>query len=102
MINYLTRRRTSVPYVNFMPPEMMAFGEAAIVRAFDAHPPDYVLIVERTTSEYGHAAFGADEAYGALLMSWIRARYRTVAGIGQHRPLPSEQPAHIVAMKRIR
>ncbi len=83
MINYLTRRATSVPFVNYMPPEVAAFGEPAMVRAFEARPPDYVLLVDRDTSEYGYASFGSDARYGRRLLTWIRGRYDEAARIGQ-------------------
>jgi hypothetical protein len=82
MINYLGRRITPVPFVNYMPPEVTAFGEPAMLRAFAERPPDYVLLVDRDTSEYGFAAFGSDPRYGAALLSWIRARYEAVTRVG--------------------
>jgi hypothetical protein len=88
MINYLARRTTPVRFVNYMPPEMTAFGEPEMLRAFAEHPPDYVLFVDRDTSEYGFAAFGSDPRYGAALLSWIRTRYEAVTRIG---PGPSEK-----------
>lgn len=81
MINYLTRRSTPVRFVNYMPPEVMAFGETAIVDALDAHPPDYILLVDRDTSEYGYGFFGSDVRYGRATMSWIEARYEPIAHV---------------------
>jgi len=88
MINYLARRITPVPFVNYMPPEVTAFGEPEMLRAFAEHPPDYVLLVDRDTSEYGFAAFGSDPRYGAALLSWVRTRYEAVIRVG---PGVSEQ-----------
>jgi hypothetical protein len=98
MINYLARRQTPVPFVNFMPPELMAFGEGAMIDAFARHPPDFVLIVDRDTSEYGYASFGADPRYGARLMAWLRDRYERVTQAGRD---PLRQDAGgIVVMRR--
>jgi hypothetical protein len=86
MINYLARRETPVRFINFMPPELIAFGERAIVEAFEAHPPDFVLLVHRNTKEYGYASFGSDPAYGHEIVGWMDRRYRAVHTIG-HDPL---------------
>ncbi|HEV3057990.1 MAG TPA: glycosyltransferase family 39 protein [Vicinamibacterales bacterium] len=83
MINYLSRRETPVPFVNFMPPELIAFGEGAIVQSLDAHPPDYLMLVHRTTAEYGYALFGASADYGQEVMAWVRSRYVRTDLIGR-------------------
>ena len=82
MLNYLTRRRNPTPYINFMLPELAAFGEAAMVAALDEHPPDLVVIVHRDTSEYGVGFFGRDPRYGPQIMDWVARRYETAALIG--------------------
>jgi hypothetical protein len=86
MLNYLLRRETPLPFVNFMPPEVMAFGEDAMVQALDRHPPDIVVFIHRDTSEYGFELFGTDPAYGRQIMTWIRAHYESTAVIG-HEPM---------------
>jgi hypothetical protein len=86
MLNYLLRRETPVPFVNFMPPEMIAFGEDAMVQALDRHPPDIVVFVHRDTSEYGFDIFGTDPAYGRQIMTWIRGHYESTDVIG-HEPM---------------
>jgi hypothetical protein len=83
MINYLSRRDTPVPFLNFMPPELIAFSEQSIVQSLDAHPPDYVLLVHRTTAEYGYALFGASAGYGQEVMTWVRNRYVRLDIIGR-------------------
>jgi hypothetical protein len=99
MINYLARRTTSVRFVNYMPPELIAFGETEIIRSFAAHPPDYVLLVDRDTSEYGYPAFGVDRNYGAALLGWIRDRYRKVARIERGN---GEKAGGIEVLERVR
>jgi hypothetical protein len=86
MLNYLLRLETPLPFVNFMPPEVMAFGEDVMVQALDRHPPDIVVFVHRDTSEYGFELFGTDPAYGRQIMTWIRARYESADVIG-HEPM---------------
>ena len=73
MINYLARRRTPTPYLNFMPPEIVLYGEDAIVAALAQAPPDAIVLLHKDTSEYGFALFGSD--YGKQIEAWIRPRY---------------------------
>jgi hypothetical protein len=86
MLNYLLRRQTPLPFVNFMPPELMAFGEDAMVRALERRPPDIVVFVHRDTSEYGFGLFGTDPGYGRRIMTWVRGRYESIDVIG-HEPM---------------
>ncbi len=81
MLNYLTRRRTPTPFLNFMPPELIFWGEEAVVEALRASPPDAVVIVHKDTREYGKSWFGSP-GYGATILSWIRARYGVAATYG--------------------
>ena len=74
LLNYLLRRPNPTPYVNFMPPELQFFGEAAMLDALRAHPPDRIALVHKDTTEYGVPLFGRD--YGQALMRWVRENYR--------------------------
>jgi hypothetical protein len=100
MLNYLLRRETPLPFVNFMPPEVLAFGEDAMVQALERHPPDIVVFVHRDTSEYGFELFGTDPGYGRRIMTWIRARYESIDVIG-HDPM-SASGSGIQFLKRSR
>jgi hypothetical protein len=80
-LNWLTRRVNPTPYVNFMPPELLLFGEGRIVEAFAQSPPDFVILVHKDTSEYGYPLFGSD--YGEALAAWIRRTYVPVRRYGQ-------------------
>lgn len=88
MLNYLARRRNPTPYPNFMPPELLFFGEERILDALRTTPPDAVVLVHKDTSEYGPRFFGQD--YGAPIMAWVRRAYTSAALIGAP-PLASEQ-----------
>jgi hypothetical protein len=83
MINYLSRRENSTPYVNLMVPEVLTFGESVIQRAFERAPPDYILLVHKDTIEYGVPYFGSDPRYGQAIMDWIGRHYTTVEVIGR-------------------
>jgi len=93
MLNWLSRRINPTPYVNFMPPELLLFGEQRIAAAFRAHPPDWVLLVHKDTSEYGYPFFGPD--YGRELATWIQESYEPVSLQGQ----PPLQPGTIFGIQ---
>lgn len=99
MLNYLARRRTSIPYLFFTPAEILLQGESHMLDALKAAPPDRIAIVHRQTSEIGPAWFGRD--YGRSLAEWIYGHYRTEEVIGD----PPLQPASkfgIAILTRIR
>jgi len=81
MLNYLTRRRSPTRYVNFMPPELIFFGEEEILAALAADPPELVALVHKDTTEYGYRFFGTD--YGRGIGGWVRANYREVLRVGE-------------------
>jgi hypothetical protein len=80
MINYLARRVNGTGYVNFMPPELLMFGEDRILEAFRAHPPDLVVIAHKDTREYGVGFFG--RGYGRELHRFVSQHYQPVARFG--------------------
>jgi hypothetical protein len=75
MVNYLMRIRSPLRVINLMPPEMMAFGEDDVLRSLAASPPDFVLMIPRSTAEYGYPRFGSDARYGLRIVSWVNERY---------------------------
>lgn len=92
-LNYLARATNPTPYVNFMPPELILFGEERIVESFRAAPPDVVFLAHKNTSEYGVPWFGRD--YGQKLFGWLMSEYRPVALFGDPPlglQLPGEPP----------
>jgi hypothetical protein len=80
MLNYLARRRTSVRHLNFMPIELVMFGEETMLGELAAHPPDFVSLVHKDAAEYGARFFGHD--YGRRLAAWVAQHYRPVAQHG--------------------
>jgi hypothetical protein len=88
MLNYLSRHSSSVPLMNFMPLEFALYGEDHILESFHNHPPDYITLVHKDTSEYGFRFFGRD--YGQTLWAWIQKNYHPVALIGDP-PLRDEK-----------
>ncbi|MGA2582016.1 MAG: hypothetical protein ABSG31_01970 [Tepidisphaeraceae bacterium] len=73
MINYLSRRRTPTRYVNFNPPDLLLFGEQNMLTALQHSPPDFIMIVHKDTTEFGHPYFGRD--YGRSIYDWIENHY---------------------------
>lgn len=75
-LNYLMRRRTPIRVINFMPPELIMFGEREIVDELNANAPAYVLCRTRLTNEYGVPMFGTD--YAQSITEWLRKNYEVV------------------------
>jgi len=83
MLNYLARKPEPTRYLSFMPPEVLMFGEAAMLAELRANPPDRVVLVHRVTAEYGTPLFGRD--YGRELAAWVASRYAPVQTFGDRR-----------------
>jgi len=98
MVNYLARQRNPTRYTFFMPSDVLMFGEGNIVAALDASPPDYVVLMHKDTSDYGHRFFGQD--YGLALMGWVSRHYRPVGRIGSE-PFRNQRFG-VVVLKRTR
>ena len=80
--NYWTRRRNPSHFNLFLPPEIAAFGEGAMLADLEADPPDFVLLAHRDGREFGVGPFGRDPRNGARLRAWVERRYERVARIG--------------------
>jgi hypothetical protein len=80
MLNYLARRPTSVRHLNFMPVELLMFGEDAMLDELAAQPPDLVALVHKDAAEYGARFFGHD--YGQRLAAWVARSYHPIAQHG--------------------
>ena len=76
MLNYLLRRPNPTPYYNFMPPELVMFGQESIIEAFERDTPEWIVMMGRGATEYGYRYLG--KGYGELLADWIRGRFRVV------------------------
>jgi len=82
MLNYLSRRPTTLPQMNFMMTEMIVFGEETMLAGFQARPPDYVVLVHKDTSEWGVGPFGRDNRNGRRIMRWVNQNYEPVVLFG--------------------
>ena len=79
MLNFLTQRKNPTPYINFMPPEFILFGESNMLNAFHATPPDYIVLTNKPLEEYGFQEAGID--IGVELYQWIENNYALVKKI---------------------
>jgi hypothetical protein len=80
MLNYLSRRVNPTPHNNFMPPSLLVFGEDNILQSFKDHPPDFVMLVHKDTTEFGSRFFGRN--YGWWIAAWIEDNYERAELIG--------------------
>ncbi len=81
-INYWIRHRNPSRYLLFLPTEIAAFGESAMLADLGANPPDFAVLAHRDPGEFGVGPFGRDPRNGARLRAWLDARYERVARIG--------------------
>jgi hypothetical protein len=72
MLNYLSRRASPTPYVNFMPPEVILFGQERMVRALSSRPAGLVAIVPKGMGEYGYRGL---RDYAPAVAGWLNSHY---------------------------
>jgi hypothetical protein len=96
-INYFLRTPTPTPFLNFMPPEILHYGDERIAREMASSPPDLVLVVHKDLSEYGVGQFG--DGYGTALMVWVRDGYEPIEQIGDP-PLEESSGFGIQVLRR--
>src|SRR5262249_9542969 len=80
LINFITRRVTPVPDMNFNPPSLVMYGEENMLARLRAHPPDRIALVGCDTSIYGARFFG--QHYGRQISLWIHENYEPVRLFG--------------------
>jgi len=88
ILNYLARRRSTLPWMQLAPYEIPYYGEDRIVGALEARPPDFIAIAHFDMSEYGCRFFGTDFARQTGL--WIEKNYAPVSLAGSW-PLRDEK-----------
>lgn len=73
MLNFLSGLPNSTPYINLMPPEWTTFGGSAILRAYEANPPDWLCCIQTNVRFYGLGPF--EDSYGADFFQFIEKNY---------------------------
>ncbi|MBX7221265.1 MAG: glycosyltransferase family 39 protein [Blastocatellia bacterium] len=99
-LNYLARRPNPTPYTSLLKLDFDIYGgEPQVLQRIQAHPPDYITLMHRDTTEWGTGFFGADPHYGKLIMDWVWQNYEQVHLIGAQ-PMTSNQ--YGIAFLRLR
>ncbi len=96
MLNYLARRVSPSPHLNFIPTAVIMSGEDRILTALQKNPPNYVVLVQRDTLEFGYHGFGID--YALKIFSWIKENYDPLYLFGNH-PLTGKGFGIIIAKR---
>ncbi|KHK02545.1 glycosyltransferase family 39 protein [Desulfovibrio sp. TomC] len=84
MLNFLTGRANPNRYVNLVLWDYMAGLSQNILAIYEAAPPDWIVFMQRDTTEFGYDFFC--RGYGQDLCRWIGQEYEEVAVFGA-RPL---------------
>lgn len=82
MLNYLARRPNPTRHHSVVMMAALTFDEAPVLRAFQATPPDFILLVHRDAHEFGEPFYGQARGYGQQMMSWVTQNYEPVQLIG--------------------
>jgi hypothetical protein len=99
-LNYLLRRETNSPHVNFMQPELVMYGEENVLGDLQRNPSDYVLLISRRLEMYGLHHFG-QAGYGDQIMKWIRANYVVERQFGADPFVPGEFGVQVLRRRSV-
>ncbi len=80
-LNYLSHRRNPTPHINFVPPEIIVFGEQNILKSFEDAQPEYFILVDRKLTEYGIRKITHGPLAG--IYRWIMGNYSPVWHVGK-------------------
>ena len=97
-LNFLLRRESPSPYTNFMPPELVMYGEENIVSRLNERPGDYILLVSRTLTCYGKHHFG-QPGYGDQIMHWVRENYKLEKQFGADPLAPPDFGVQVLRLR---
>jgi hypothetical protein len=88
MLNFLGGYANATPYSTLMPPEWLQYGQDHILATFRAHPPTWIILLHRVTTEYGYGFFG--KGYARELAQFLAEHYEERAVIGA-RPMTDDR-----------
>lgn len=80
MINFLTNHPSSSPYYDLTPPYIETFREEKIITDTKKSPPNYIIINNRISQEYGYHKFCED--YGLKICNYIKSNYTEIKSYG--------------------
>jgi len=78
IINYLMRRPSPFRYDDITPGELTSYGESAILDSLKNSHPKFILLIHRSSMEFGVGFFGSDPRNGKRIMDWIKSQYTCV------------------------
>jgi hypothetical protein len=90
-VDALFHARNISPYPSHLPGWLDEEAEVELIHFVERHPPDVVVIFDRSVKEYGVADFG--EGYDRLLSEWVERNYSVVEAMPAGRILRSAAPA---------
>lgn len=80
LINFLTKRDCGTYYDSLTPLYFETFGEDRIIKDFKNLRPQYIVLSDRDTTEYGAREICKD--YGLNFCKFVNTNYQKVAGFG--------------------
>jgi hypothetical protein len=98
-INYHLRIPTTLTEMDFQPVALAYAGPAHVLAELKAHPPDCIFLFDRDYSEFNVPYFGADEASGLDLVSWINDNYWEAGIAGQTEKTASRHEVDILTLR---
>jgi hypothetical protein len=82
IVNYLSRRINPTPCLDWNPTMFTVFSQEKMTAAFEKNPPDYLMLMEWKSYEFGIGYFGKQSGYGVELRQWMEMNYTPVALFG--------------------
>jgi len=80
MLNYLTRRESSLKYLYLNPGIFQLIGNYQIYEELQRIRPPYIVLVEQKFSQHGRTDFGKD--FGKHILQWIHQNYFIIQQYG--------------------
>ncbi|MBF0153668.1 MAG: glycosyltransferase family 39 protein [Magnetococcales bacterium] len=100
MLDYLARRKNGIPFFDTLYLNAIFWGSERNIRHFKEYNPDFFILVDRSTREYGLPPFGSSADFGRKELQWIGQHYEKVALFGQ--PPLTNQGFGIMVLQRRR
>jgi hypothetical protein len=97
LLNYTTRRVNPGRFHTVNPFDVHLFGERTILADLQTHPPEYIALCARDTTELGAAFFGRD--YAKEIYAWILQNYTEEKVFGTWPPDPERFGVQILRKK---
>jgi hypothetical protein len=79
MLDFQLRREAGVPFYTLTQPELQAYGEARVLAAYRAAPPEFVALLEQSNRLFGRLG---EPGFGPRIVQWIEQDYVPCAEFG--------------------